>query len=580
MAVGLYDFLFVLTALSGGSLVWLGHFTWQTWDEPGLRAFVALTAVLGFAGVLAGLSGLVQLHLFSIESPRLWSLILGGTVFLSGVIWLVFTLEYTGRWTAPSPMWVLVLSLPAFLGIVTSALLLYGNIPSAQAATSVSPVAAFVTLGYVLSYLYVVAATTIGVFLLVQTTTLYGHLSLSQGLLLSAGILVMLVAGVFGQMFTTLIGYVGYLGSFAVGLAMATILFAFAVHRYDIFESTPAVGSIGEEAVARETDDLIIVTDHRGRIIEVNGSVEDTVDSNVSDHLGEPLPDVLGLDVDTLQSEETVNCHTDSGSREFDAQVAELTDHHDRWVGYLISLRDVTQRQIRQQQLAVLNRVLRHNLRNKLTVVKGSAKAAAEAGEESINLTRIVDAADDLVRLSERAKTIDQYMQDGQQLETSVEITDVLRRVVDDASESHPGVDFEVDLPDAATIETSEAVFERVVANAVENAAVHNDLTDPWVAVSLSVRTESENPLCIEIRDNGPGIPDHELEVIENGTETALEHGSSLGLWVLTWGVRFLGGDLEFEERSPNGTAVRLLFPQQPTVEPAVERANPISERQ
>jgi len=46
--------------------------------------------------------------------------------------------------------------------------------------------------------------------------------------------------------------------------------------------------------------------------------------------------------------------------------------------------------------------------------------------------------------------------------------------------------------------------------------------------------------------------------VIERGGETALEHGSGIGLWIVTWCVRTLGGDLEFETTEGTTATVRL----------------------
>ena len=66
----------------------------------------------------------------------------------------------------------------------------------------------------------------------------------------------------------------------------------------------------------------------------------------------------------------------------------------------------------------------------------------------------------------------------------------------------------------------------------------------------------------VQIVDDGPGIPGGELESLAAGTETALQHGSGLGLWQLKWAVRTIGGDLSFD--TTDGTAVTIVVPATP----------------
>jgi signal transduction histidine kinase len=68
-----------------------------------------------------------------------------------------------------------------------------------------------------------------------------------------------------------------------------------------------------------------------------------------------------------------------------------------------------------------------------------------------------------------------------------------------------------------------------------------------------------ERAVTVTVRDRGPGVPEHELAVIREGDESALEHGSGLGLWLVQWGVTALGGDLDFE--TSDGTTASVTLP-------------------
>lgn len=60
--------------------------------------------------------------------------------------------------------------------------------------------------------------------------------------------------------------------------------------------------------------------------------------------------------------------------------------------------------------------------------------------------------------------------------------------------------------------------------------------------------------------DDGPGIPPTERLVIASGGESALDHSSGLGLWLVDWVVTRSGGAVAITDRSP-GTTVVLRFP-------------------
>jgi signal transduction histidine kinase len=126
-----------------------------------------------------------------------------------------------------------------------------------------------------------------------------------------------------------------------------------------------------------------------------------------------------------------------------------------------------------------------------------------------------------------------------------------------------PHADFAVDASDDLAIDVQQGLLYHVVENAADNAARHNDADEPSVTVTADHRRETAQPLRITVTDNGPGIPDHEIDVIQSGTETALEHGSGLGLWVLSWGLRHLGGVLSFDT-TDGGASVRIDLPHQP----------------
>jgi signal transduction histidine kinase len=97
--------------------------------------------------------------------------------------------------------------------------------------------------------------------------------------------------------------------------------------------------------------------------------------------------------------------------------------------------------------------------------------------------------------------------------------------------------------------------LQTAVENLLENAAIHSESDQPEATVHLKNGSRKE----LTVSDNGPGIPDQELTVLEKGSEDALEHGSGLGLWLVKWIADRSDADLEFETGAA-GTDVRLQF--------------------
>lgn len=73
------------------------------------------------------------------------------------------------------------------------------------------------------------------------------------------------------------------------------------------------------------------------------------------------------------------------------------------------------------------------------------------------------------------------------------------------------------------------------VQEATQNAAKH---ADAGVSLSISVAVEDDREqVQIDIEDDGPDIPGHELKVIQSGVETPPTHRSGIGFWFMYWMV-------------------------------------------
>lgn len=214
---------------------------------------------------------------------------------------------------------------------------------------------------------------------------------------------------------------------------------------------------------------------------------------------------------------------------------------------------------LHRQLLEVMFRVLRHNLRNELSTISGLAELIAdEEVPAPAYAERIQNAADDLLATSEKARDLERSVVNVRRQEV-VNVSEVIGTVLVEKRQEHPTAELTVALPGAdVQITANKALLSVVLEEAIENAAVHADTSDPRIDVEVSQAGEGAT---VTVADNGPGIPDHELEPLDREREDPLTHGSGIGLWLIKWGVEQLDGEVEIVENEPRGTVVRLHFP-------------------
>jgi methyl-accepting chemotaxis protein len=210
--------------------------------------------------------------------------------------------------------------------------------------------------------------------------------------------------------------------------------------------------------------------------------------------------------------------------------------------------RFIAEREQREQRLEVFNRVLRHNLRNRLDVIRSHTERLADRTDGD-DVEAVLAATDRLASIGTRARRIDRLMARDTD-PTSVDLTDVVPDLLSQIESADVTVDTE--LPSTATLRTDAEILRTTLTSPLENAVRYAESS-----VTVSVAPTADG-YSIAIGDDGPGIPAAELQSLAAGTETPLQHGRGLGLWQLRWGVDALGGDLSFD--TEDGTTVTITL--------------------
>ena len=327
------------------------------------------------------------------------------------------------------------------------------------------------------------------------------------------------------------------------------------------------------QAVIEHTTDVVTIVDPEGRISYVSPSVESELAYTQLELVGREIADLLYPDdVESLAGEiESV-----SGTDETIHSQYRLKAGDDSWRmiettirgsqsspttdGVIITARDITERLRNQQRRQVMNRVLRHDLRNDMNVVVGHAEILVEAldSERVRHAETIREKSSNLVDLGEKVRKIDQRLHGRDRELKEVDLGRIVEDEVRSVHQSYPETSIRTRIEGVSI--WGDTLVRAAVENLIENAIEHNDHEAP--EIDVAVRTnEADDRVELVVTDNGPGIPEAERRVITAGIETPLEHISGLGLWLVKWIVEGMDGELEIEDNEPRGSIVTLSFP-------------------
>jgi len=206
----------------------------------------------------------------------------------------------------------------------------------------------------------------------------------------------------------------------------------------------------------------------------------------------------------------------------------------------------------------VLNRVLRHNLRNDMTVVLGHLEHVKENVDdpERAKLEVAQRKVDALVDLTEQVRQIDTALGRGRATHQPVDVVDCIDRRLDQIERTHPSVTVEVDCPPEAWV-VADDMLGTLLDNIVESAGVHGD-GDPSLALHV---TTTSRWVELSITDTGHTLPMADLAAVAAGSETKLDHGRGIELWLVDWLVEKYDGELDIGRTEDGRSRIDITLP-------------------
>lgn len=203
----------------------------------------------------------------------------------------------------------------------------------------------------------------------------------------------------------------------------------------------------------------------------------------------------------------------------------------------------------------VLARVLRHNIRNDLTVIQGFATSINDRceGTEARNAERIIQRCERLETTAEHAREMREIVRSREENAT-VRLGIAVEHAVEAVESKYPETSIRTDIAARPTVVAHPDVTT-AVRHLLENAVEYG--SSEGAPVEVAIR-EQDGEILLEVTDDGPGIPDGELDILSQHGESSLKHGSGAGLWIIDRVVEYSDAVLEFE--NDDGTTARIRF--------------------
>lgn len=346
------------------------------------------------------------------------------------------------------------------------------------------------------------------------------------------------------------------------------------------------------EAIIDASPDAIIVVDPEGIVETWNPAAERIFGWSAAEAVGSLNP-IIPVEKreefhgfldriqagDTITSVETVRQTKGGEMIHVNLSTAAIRDSDGNVTGIMGILQDISERKAYEsaieqtnEQLRVLNRITRHDIRNDLNVVFGwSQELDDHVDDEGMAiLDRIQNTSKHVIDLTKTVRDFVEGIGTDEQPELrSVNLYQVIEAEVAKRRDLYPAATFDRkgEAPEV-TVEANE-LLSSVFRNILNNAVQHNPADQPVVTIDCEV---DQATVTVSIADNGPGIPNGQKDAIFGRSEDGLDDpAAGVGLYLVDELVESYDGAVWVKDNEPAGSVFVVELPRAEANSPAVQ---------
>ncbi|MFB6136052.1 MAG: PAS domain-containing protein [Halobacteriaceae archaeon] len=229
-----------------------------------------------------------------------------------------------------------------------------------------------------------------------------------------------------------------------------------------------------------------------------------------------------------------------------------------------VTKRKRAERRLERQnrELALLNRVVRHDIGNEMNVVVGWLEQLRGEVPPDVRdrFDRVLDASRHVVDLTDDVRDLVRLIEEGREPELSpVPLVPVLEDQVEHLRSIHPAASVELSVVgDREATVRANSMLASVFRNLLTNAVEHSDVDAPTVDVSVEA---SGADAVVRVADDGPGVSDDLREAMTRGTADLERSGVGVGLHLVASLVEAYGGRVRVTDNEPRGAVFTVALP-------------------
>jgi two-component system, OmpR family, sensor histidine kinase PhoQ len=197
---------------------------------------------------------------------------------------------------------------------------------------------------------------------------------------------------------------------------------------------------------------------------------------------------------------------------------------------------------------------LAHSLKTPLAVLQGAAITADNKHDKTKTIQEQIERMDNIIQYQlRRAATAGSSP--GMRLISLRPVVDRIVTTVEKAyHDKHPTITIQID--DDIRLRIDEGDLMELLGNLVDNAF-------KWCHENIHISAENkDNQVVIQIKDDGPGIPQNEIaRILERGVRADQSTpGHGIGLAIVRDIIQVYGGDLSIDKNATNGACITILL--------------------
>jgi PAS domain S-box-containing protein len=303
-------------------------------------------------------------------------------------------------------------------------------------------------------------------------------------------------------------------------------------------------------------------------LVYVNEAFEDITGYSVAESLGENCRFLQGdgtdpetvakirraLDEESPVSVEILNYRKDGTPFWNQLDIVPVRNDSGSVTHYLGLQQDVTGRIEREQRLSVLDRVLRHNVRNRGNVIKARAEQIrrGEVDSPADVAGDIADAVDELVTITDQVRTFRSVITQDRDELVEHDLVALLDGAWEGLKADSGATDAEVtfDVPASAPVRAHPMLPFGI-------GELLRRLRGDTSSLAVGIGRDAD-AVSVGFTVDESALTRMEMDVVDQVRETPVEHAQGLEMWLVRWIVAGSGGDLFLEDAGDDRLTLRM----------------------